>query len=132
MQTIYQKMETTELDAAIEALKAEVAEVKAKGLALDMARGKPSPSQVDISRPMLDILNADADLHDGIGYESILLLRLRKVQLQKRATHSGRPWHTIRRYLEGNSGDNPGNHALLHIVSSVPIRQPVYPSRAKR
>ena len=50
---------------AIEALKAEVAEVKAKGLALDMARGKPSPSQVDISRPMLDILNADADLHDG-------------------------------------------------------------------
>ena len=41
MQTIYQKMETTELDAAIEALKAEVAEVKAKGLALDMARGKP-------------------------------------------------------------------------------------------
>ena len=31
MQTIYQKMETTELDAAIEALKAEVAEVKAKG-----------------------------------------------------------------------------------------------------
>ena len=65
MQTIYQKMETTELDAAIEALKAEVAEVKAKGLALDMARGKPSPSQVDISRPMLDILNADANLHDG-------------------------------------------------------------------
>ena len=65
MQTIYQKMETTELDAAIKALKAEVAEVKAKGLALDMARGKPSPSQVDISRPMLDILNADADLHDG-------------------------------------------------------------------
>ena len=65
MQTIYQKMETTELDAAIEALKAEVAQVKAKGLALDMARGKPSPSQVDISRPMLDILNADADLHDG-------------------------------------------------------------------
>ena len=65
MQTIYQKMETTELDAAIEALKAEVAEVKAKGLALDMARGKPTPSQVDISRPMLDILNADADLHDG-------------------------------------------------------------------
>ena len=65
MQTIYQKMETTELDAAIEALKAELAEVKAKGLALDMARGKPSPAQVDISRPMLDILNADADLHDG-------------------------------------------------------------------
>ena len=43
MQTIYQKMETTELDAAIEALKAEVAEVKAKGLALDMARASRRP-----------------------------------------------------------------------------------------
>ena len=29
-----------------------------------MARGKPSPAQVDISRPMLDILNADSDLTD--------------------------------------------------------------------
>ena len=64
MQTIYQKMETTELDAAIEALKAEVAEVKAKGLALDMARGKPSPEQTALSRPMLDLLNADSDLSD--------------------------------------------------------------------
>ena len=37
MQTIYQKMETTELDAAIEALKAEVAEVKAKVYIIDRA-----------------------------------------------------------------------------------------------
>ena len=39
MQTMYEKMETAELDAAIAQLEAEVAEVKAKGLALDMARG---------------------------------------------------------------------------------------------
>ena len=65
MQTIYQKMETPELDAAIAALEEEVTQVKARGLALDMARGKPSPAQVDISRPLLDILNADSDLHDG-------------------------------------------------------------------
>ena len=65
MQTIYQKMETPELDAAIAALEDEVAQVKARGLALDMARGKPSPAQVDISRPMLDILDSSADLHDG-------------------------------------------------------------------
>ena len=64
MQTIYEKMETPELDAAIAALRAEVDEVKARGLKLDMARGKPSPAQVDISRPMLDILNADSDLTD--------------------------------------------------------------------
>ncbi len=65
MQTIYQKMTDSELSAAIEALEAEVAEVRAKGLALDMARGKPSPAQVDISRPLLSILDADSDLHDG-------------------------------------------------------------------
>ncbi|MBM6779368.1 aminotransferase class I/II-fold pyridoxal phosphate-dependent enzyme [Collinsella tanakaei] len=64
MQTIYEKMETPELDAAIAELRAQVDEVKAKGLALDMARGKPSPAQVDISRPMLDILSSDADLFD--------------------------------------------------------------------
>ena len=65
MQTIYQQMSDAELASAITELKTEVAEVKAKNLKLDMARGKPSPSQVDISRPMLDILNSSSDLHDG-------------------------------------------------------------------
>lgn len=65
MQTIYQQMNPDELAQTISSLKDEVAAVKARGLALDMARGKPSPSQVDISRPMLDILNSASDLHDG-------------------------------------------------------------------
>lgn len=65
MQNVYQKMSDSELDAALAALSHEVDEVRAKGLALDMARGKPSPAQVDISRPMLDILNSASDLHDG-------------------------------------------------------------------
>ena len=83
MQTIYQKMETTELDAAIEALKAEVAEVKAKGLALDMARGKPSPSQVDISRPMLDILNADVLVHHSARYDKRSAQRSKQYHIQR-------------------------------------------------
>lgn len=65
MQNVYQKMSDSELDAALAALSHEVDEVRAKGLALDMARGKPSPAQVDISRPMLDILNSASDLYDG-------------------------------------------------------------------
>ena len=65
MQTIYQQMNPDELAQTISSLKDEVAAVKARGLALDMTRGKPSPSQVDISRPMLDILNSASDLHDG-------------------------------------------------------------------
>ena len=62
---VYERMGDDELARAIESLKAEVEEVKAQGLKLDMARGKPSPAQVDISRPMLDLLTSDADLTDG-------------------------------------------------------------------
>ncbi|MDO4437391.1 MAG: aminotransferase class I/II-fold pyridoxal phosphate-dependent enzyme [Coriobacteriaceae bacterium] len=64
MQTIYQKMSDAELSAALEDLNARVAEVKARGLKLDMARGKPSPEQVNISRSMLDLVRADSDLTD--------------------------------------------------------------------
>ena len=65
MQTMYQKMGDAELASTIEALKQEAAEVRARGLALDMARGKPSPEQVDISRPLLDLVDSTSDLHDG-------------------------------------------------------------------
>lgn len=65
MQTMYQTMNDAELAAAIDDLEARVAEVKARELKLDMARGKPSPEQVAISRPMLDLLSAGSDLTDG-------------------------------------------------------------------
>lgn len=64
MQTMYQAMSDAELAQAIEDLEQQVAEVKARNLKLDMARGKPSPEQVDISRPMLDLLSSTADLTD--------------------------------------------------------------------
>lgn len=64
MATMYEQMSDDELKAAISALTDKVNEVKAKGLKLDMARGKPSPEQVSISRPMLDVLSSDADLTD--------------------------------------------------------------------
>ena len=63
--TMYQQMDDAALDAAITGLEAEVERVRARGLKLDMARGKPSPEQVDISRPMLDLVNSGSDLHDG-------------------------------------------------------------------
>lgn len=65
MQTMYQQMDAAELDAAIDLLQEQVDEVKARGLKLDMARGKPSPAQVALSRPMLDVINAESDLTDG-------------------------------------------------------------------
>ncbi|MCI7730125.1 aminotransferase class I/II-fold pyridoxal phosphate-dependent enzyme [Enorma burkinafasonensis] len=64
MATIYQQMSASELDDAIAGLEAEVERTRSLGLALDMARGKPSPAQVDISRPMLDLISSGADLTD--------------------------------------------------------------------
>ncbi len=60
----FASMGTAELDAAIKGLEAEVEGLKAKGISLDMARGKPSTGQVDLSRPLLDVLNADSNLTD--------------------------------------------------------------------
>lgn len=65
MRNIYQQMSDAELSSALAGLRSRVEEVRARGLALDMARGKPSPAQVDISRPMLSVLGDAADLHDG-------------------------------------------------------------------
>ena len=65
MGNVYESMETGELDAAIAQLEKEAEDLKAKGLKLDMARGKPSPEQTDLSRPMLDLVNSSTDLMDG-------------------------------------------------------------------
>ena len=45
----------------------EYDEWKAKNLSLNMARGKPSHEQEDLSRPMLDLLASDADLSASDG-----------------------------------------------------------------
>ena len=45
----YNDMSKEELLALKESLNKEYAEAKAKGLALDMSRGKPSAKQLDVS-----------------------------------------------------------------------------------
>ena len=64
MASVYENMTTDQLDAEIAKLEADVEELRAKGLKLDMARGKPSPEQVSLSRPMLDVLSSASDLLD--------------------------------------------------------------------
>lgn len=64
MPNAYQKMTDAQLDAAIAELERQAADLRALNLKLDMARGKPSPEQTALSRPMLDLLNADSDLSD--------------------------------------------------------------------
>ncbi len=61
----FASMGNAELDATIEGLEAEVEALSAKGISLDMARGKPSTEQVDLSRPLLDVLDSASDLTDS-------------------------------------------------------------------
>ena len=58
----YNDMSREELLALKESLNKEYAEAKAKGLALDMSRGKPSAKQLDVSLGLLDTINSSSDL----------------------------------------------------------------------
>ncbi len=64
---LYKDMTKDELSTLKAQLEADFEAVKAKGLSLNMARGKPSKAQLDLSLPMLDILDSSAclDAEDG-------------------------------------------------------------------
>ncbi len=55
----YTEMSETELKEQLDVLTKEYEAAKAKGLKLDMSRGKPSPAQLDVSNEMLDIVNSE-------------------------------------------------------------------------
>ena len=71
MPNVYESMNPAQLDAAIADLEAEADRLRALDLKLDMARGKPSPEQTALSRPMLDLLNSGSDLTDeGVAVDN--------------------------------------------------------------
>lgn len=57
-------MTTGQLRAFIAQFEKKADELRALNLKLDMARGKPSTEQTDLSRPLLDMLSSDMDLCD--------------------------------------------------------------------
>ncbi len=65
----YSGMGMEELSQEVARLEDEAAQLKAKGLSLDMTRGKPCPDQIDISKPMFDLFDSATDLHDG-GFDA--------------------------------------------------------------
>ena len=58
----YTAMTKAELETELAAVRARYDEMVARGLALNMARGKPSAAQLELSLPLLDVLDAKADL----------------------------------------------------------------------
>lgn len=63
----YQSMNKNELTALHQQLQAKYDEIKAMGLKLNMARGKPGVEQLELSMPMLDVLSSTASLTDSNG-----------------------------------------------------------------
>ena len=60
--TAYKDLSKDELKALKKELTRKFEEVKAKGLKLDMSRGKPSTEQLNLSMGMMDVLTSSSDL----------------------------------------------------------------------
>ena len=63
----YQDMTKEELQAQLDGLKQTYSELQARGLKLNMARGKPGADQLELSAPMLDVLNSKTNCVTASG-----------------------------------------------------------------
>ena len=69
MKKAYKEMSKEELDELHTELKAQYEKLKGMGIKLDMSRGKPSVEQLDLSSPMLDVLNSHSDFKGSDGMD---------------------------------------------------------------
>lgn len=65
----YKELSKEELLTLKEELNKEYEEVKAKGLKLDMSRGKPAASQLDMEMEFMDVLNSETELKTEAGVD---------------------------------------------------------------
>ena len=65
----YKSMSKEELLELQSELKAAYEDAKAKGLKLDMSRGKPAPIQLEESMGLLDVLNSESDMKAENGLD---------------------------------------------------------------
>ncbi|MBQ7360678.1 MAG: aminotransferase class I/II-fold pyridoxal phosphate-dependent enzyme [Lachnospiraceae bacterium] len=66
----YKEMSKEELLALKADLENAYLDAKGKGLKLDMSRGKPGLSQLDVSMPMLDVINSSSDMKTQLGNDT--------------------------------------------------------------
>lgn len=65
----FSKMSKAELQKSLDKATAELTAWKAKGLKLDLTRGKPSAAQLDLSEGMLDIVSTSEDCRSASGLD---------------------------------------------------------------
>ena len=66
----YAEMTREELLSLKAALEEDFKKEEAKGLSLNMARGKPGKAQLELAMPMLDILKSDSDMNTIMGNDT--------------------------------------------------------------
>lgn len=66
----YQELSRAELETLKKELDKQFDEVKAKGLKLNMSRGKPGIAQLTLSMPMLDVINSQSDMNTVLGNDT--------------------------------------------------------------
>ena len=60
--TAYKDLSREELKQLKDSLEKKFAQIKAKGLKMDMSRGKPSAEQLNLSMGMLDVLDSSSTM----------------------------------------------------------------------
>ena len=70
MKKAYKDLTKNELLTVKAALEEEYKTMEAKGLNLNMARGKPGFSQLALSMPMLDVINSESDMRTVLGNDT--------------------------------------------------------------
>lgn len=66
----YKEMDRSELLSLKAELEEQYKTEEAKGVSLNMARGKPGASQLKLSMPMLDVINGQSDMHTLLGNDT--------------------------------------------------------------
>ena len=65
----YKELSREELTTLLAELNQQYEDAKGKGLKLDMSRGKPAATQLDMTMPLMDILNSDSVLKTEAGLD---------------------------------------------------------------
>ncbi len=65
----YKQMTKEELQILKKELESQFVDAQAKGVSLDMSRGKPSTAQLDLSNEILDVVISGSDLKDADGVD---------------------------------------------------------------